>query len=232
MAQVGGESFSPWMHIFPTHLRMDSLGFGDLLSYFWHFHHEPLRRIWSPFRVPLLLAGFLLLLPAFWWPQPKPAIWTVGLTGFYLGGGAILLSLLLGEIPANVLTRGLGAIGGQSYSVDLWHGPVVAWVMPRFRAELDAIHSLAAPATGMATSIVLGLCMAWVVEAPVLRLREQWLPSRDRCIEEGQAQNCEPTRVIAVMETTDCNVGIGLPLSLDDCHTSAATESYGPVVDA
>ena len=165
--------------LFPTHLRMDSLGFGVLLSYLWNFHGQRLRRICHPLRWLLLASGCLLLLPAFIWPQSTPAVLTVGLTGFYLGAGAILLSLSLGRIPVNFLTSGLGLVGTRSYSIYLWHAPVVTWVMPKAGPYLNSVHAMVVVIVALAICVAIGFLMAWIVEVPVLRFRERFFPSRE-----------------------------------------------------
>lgn len=51
----------------PTHLRLDSLFFGVLLSYYYHYHPS-FRRLCSRHHRLLYVVGIILLVPAFLWP--------------------------------------------------------------------------------------------------------------------------------------------------------------------
>src|SRR6202034_2841460 len=56
--------YTPLM-LFSTHLRIDSLFFGVLLSYWYHYHPEFFSGWKTRRRVALALLGTVLLLPAF-----------------------------------------------------------------------------------------------------------------------------------------------------------------------
>lgn len=171
------EPFSGPTHRFPTHLRMDSLGFGVFISYLWHFHNEPLRRLCFPCRWLLLFVGCVLTAPAFVWSKSLPLMFTVGVTGFYLGAGAILLAVLFTGIRRNRFTSTIALIGAQSYSIYLWHAPVVTWLLPRISPRFEAIHPWAPPVVGMAVTLAVGIALARIVEVPVLRFRDRFFPS-------------------------------------------------------
>ncbi len=157
------DAFAAMIHLYPTHLRVDSLLFGVLLAYLRHRDHSRMSRLVRRQRWPLLLAGLLLVTPPFVWPlYGHPALYTLGLTSIYLGFGALL-----------------GRVGFDSYSVYLWHMPFLAWGLPRLRALLgvprDSWLELLLFVVG---SCVVGIAMARVVEQPFLRLRDRLLPSR------------------------------------------------------
>ncbi len=183
------DAFAAMTHLYPTHLRVDSLLFGVLLAYLRHRDHSRMSRLVRRQRWPLLLAGLLLVTPPFVWPlYGHPALYTLGLTSIYLGFGALLL--LAVELPwgrpGGPWARPLGAsaallgrVGFDSYSVYLWHMPFLAWGLPRLRALLgvprDSWLELLLFVVG---SCVVGIAMARVVEQPFLRLRDRLLPSR------------------------------------------------------
>lgn len=167
-------------HLFATHLRLDGLAFGVLISYGYHYHQARFQEFTLPRVRALVVAGIALLLPAFVWQlETHPFIYTGGLTLFYLGSGLIMASALDWELPSSGIARLLGFIGAQSYSIYLWHLPTKAWIVPWLERALPtppgplldfAVYFLAALATGIVTGLL--------VEVPFLRLRDRLFPSR------------------------------------------------------
>jgi peptidoglycan/LPS O-acetylase OafA/YrhL len=158
------EPYRQSTHIFPTHLRVDSLGFGVLLSYWYHFRRDSFEGL-RPFRLLLIAVGVAALAPAFLWPLEARFIHTFGLTLFYLGSGSILTGLLLCRLPESRLLGLVALVGAHSYSIYLWHMPVIRWL------------SLQSVWTAVFLSVLVGVVMARVVEFPVLRLRDRLFPS-------------------------------------------------------
>jgi len=106
--------------------------------------------------------------------------------------GVLILSLtqtfdlpprLRGWVAAPV-GRALAALGFYSYSVYLWHMPVMHWLMPHLRERGAFAFSsptlgwLADTAVYVSASIVAGYVMARIVEGPSLKLRDRLFPSR------------------------------------------------------
>lgn len=167
-------------HLFASHLRFDSLFFGVAISYLYHFHPESFARRYAPWRKALITGGGVLLAPAFAFPlETTPFISTLGLSTFYVGSGMLLVGVLHSRIPAHRSVVLMATLGSFSYSVYLWHLPVLVWGIP------IAERALGAPLTFGAGFLVyfggsffLGILMAKLVEVPVLRLRDRWFPSR------------------------------------------------------
>jgi peptidoglycan/LPS O-acetylase OafA/YrhL len=173
-------SYGNLTHLYASHLRLDSLFLGVAVSYAYHFHSSQFEGLFSRHRRSLLLAGALLLTPAFAFTLERtPFIYTIGLTIFAAGSGMMLVGILLSEIPDGHVTRALATVGSYSYSIYLWHMFVVVWGLPLIEGAIDAEL---APGTRLATylavSFVLGMAMARVVELPALRVRDRWFPSR------------------------------------------------------
>lgn len=167
-------------HLFPTHLRLDSLFVGVALAYAYHFHPRAFADRLTPYCRPLLLGGGLLLVPAFVLPlETTPLVPTVGLTLFALGSALLVAGAVVGGEPRAGWVRVVARVGGYSYSIYLWHMMVVAG-MPRLfgphaRLSLGYWEQLAVYLLG---SLVLGVLMAHLVELPLLRVRDRWFPAR------------------------------------------------------
>jgi len=164
-------------HAWNTHLRIDSLFFGVLLGYAYHFHHASLTHNLRRWRYGLLALGaalFFVVLPLGAYSRPYDH--TFGFTQIYLGAAAILVGTLLCQIPDNRVTRALAALGSYSYSIYLWHMALMYWVMPRLR-DAGVPWSIRT-ALYLGGAFVIGIAMAKLLELPVLAFRDRMFPSR------------------------------------------------------
>ena len=157
--------------LFLTHTRLDALAFGVLLSVVWHFTPARVALV-RRLRFALLPAGLLLTLPCYVLSNEHPFILTLGLTLNYLGYGMVLAAVLtLPRVLPGPLEPALAYVGFYSYSIYLWHLPVLAVVR-------STVGEGALPAAVFyAGSIVAGVLIATLVEIPALRLRERWIPA-------------------------------------------------------
>lgn len=171
-----------WMtHFYPTHLRIDALFFGVLLA--WAFHTRPERtaRFFERGRVPLAVLGGLCVSPPLFLSPSHPFLATAGLTMISIGVGLLLGVLLTGWRRPGFPARLLARWGAHSYSVYLWHLPVV-FGMSRVleglgRRPTVQEHYLAVGVYLLVASIF-GVAMARFVEIPILALRDRWFPRR------------------------------------------------------
>ena len=163
-----GREFTLLTSLYPTHLRIDSLLFGVLISYVFHFRPAWCESMAAPRRRQLLVLGAALFLPAFLFEvKTHPFMYTAGLTVLYLGGGAILLGSIYSRVPRNSLVRPLAFIGSRSYSVYLWHLPVFAWGNDLL-SQVPLVGSAYLPrmAVLLLASTAIGVVMAELVEYP------------------------------------------------------------------
>lgn len=205
IARIALRSTQPYnhvIHLFPTHLRLDGLMFGVFLSYLNAFHRPKLEE-WVRPRARLLgWVGWLMVAPStFLVLESSWFVPTVGLTLFYLGFGLVLLSVLFREESGRStilshLGRPLAFVGFYSYSIYLWHMPVLRVLIPRLIRWLapTQLPFAAWAAIYVLLSVVLGALLGRIIEKPFLMIRDRFFPSRS-------AARAEATPVEAVSAT-------------------------------
>jgi peptidoglycan/LPS O-acetylase OafA/YrhL len=149
-----------------THLRLDGLFAGVTLRYLYDFKphlFEKLRNVYVA--AATVITAFLIF--AYGTPRLKG---TIGLTAAYLGFG-LLLAWAISKEPVTKAGRhtvnAFAAIGVYSYSIYLWHVPVI--FLFRGSWGQTALSFWAA----LAASILVGVAMAKLVEIPALHLRDK-----------------------------------------------------------
>jgi peptidoglycan/LPS O-acetylase OafA/YrhL len=173
------DHFTNYRCQYGTHLRMDSLMFGVLGAYYYHFWHDEFVKFVLPRRWLLAGAGILLLLPAFCFPvDTTPFIYTAGFTLIYLGSGLVLATMVAGNTQPGPALRVMASIGAYSYSIYLWHLPFRWWICPSL-VRVCGFESFV-PIEGLyiCGSIAFGMVMGKVLEYPVLHVRDRLFPSR------------------------------------------------------
>jgi len=169
---------------FGTHIRIDSLFFGVLLSYLWHFHFsDKVHLLIQRYRWFLVATGVALLLPMFFTPVLDPWPNWVRIYGFilcYLAGGALLLGFLkIFNGKVSLPFRALAFLGSSSYSAYLWHQFGMSFIASYFALRtVNAGSWLAYCVLGHASAWTLGIIAARIVEFPVLKLRDRWFPGK------------------------------------------------------
>ena len=175
-----------WDILPPTHLRVDSLFYGVLLSYAYHLHRETVDFVQRHAGL-LALATLLLLAPALVLHLENPFMYTVGFTTLYLGFGNMILLLRVGRFRGrDFLLRHLRVasyLGRHSYSIYLWHMPVYLWSLALVRAVWGRPVFWLEVSIYFVGTVLVGTGMSLLVEQPVLRLRDRLFPSQS-----GQAR--------------------------------------------
>jgi peptidoglycan/LPS O-acetylase OafA/YrhL len=164
----------PGAHIY-THARIDSLLFGVLLAYGYHYHSAMFLAVAQKGRGWLAAAGLALLAPAFYFDHDTtPWIITIGFTMLYVGSGMILAAAVARPWPATPAVTFLARLGSYSYSIYLWHAVVLMWGVPLVEQLLAVeFNKWFATALYMVASVALGVLMGRMIEAPCLRLRDR-----------------------------------------------------------
>jgi peptidoglycan/LPS O-acetylase OafA/YrhL len=170
-------------HLFPSHLRLDSLFLGVVLAYAYHYHPAALKD-WVLRRQAFLLGvAVMAVLPIFIWPLINtPYHYTVGFTLLAYGFAAILLLSVTKGYPAGGFfgppVHWCAYIGAHSYSIYLWHlavGMLATEAVLRWRAPWWV-----EPLAFLAGSILVGIIMAKLIELPMLKVRDRFFPSRSK----------------------------------------------------
>ena len=174
--------FSFKTHYVPTHLRIDSLLFGVLISYCYHFFPERFQAVsrrFHPFFIPL---GVLLMLPAFVVEVNAPYMHTFGFTQLYVASGLLLIGLLGRDLKPTAGINLLAFVGSRSYSIYLWLGPAAWFADERFNVTANLFNWSAWTINYLGGAIFMGIAMAALVEFPILKLRDRLFPSRSKQI--------------------------------------------------
>ena len=189
---IAHQPFNPATNYNPTHLRMDSLFFGVLLGYLYHFKSALLERI-ARHRRSLLFLGLALVCPMM--VIDIRTGWFVSVIGFamlYVGYGLILLAVVytpigegkLGKLMGSSFGRLLAFVGFFSYPIYLWHIDAARLPLQYFAERglfgvlpsswrfilITSIYVVLATAAG----VILGT----LVEKPALAFRDAFFPSR------------------------------------------------------
>ena len=163
----------------PFHLRADSLFFGVLLSYLYHYHRARFTEIVSRFKLLFFCLGVLFLMPALLFKEKVFFIHTFGLTVFYLGSGLLLASMLVHDFKSNRWMEPFVKIGVYSYSIYLWHYPLSNLYFSQLLEKLHLPHLnwAAYAALHLAGCILAGVLASKGLEYPMLKLRDSLYPS-------------------------------------------------------
>lgn len=172
-------------HLYATHLRLDSLLFGVLLSYYYHYRPAELQSWYRRHRAIILIASPLLVAPAFVLSlADSRLIYTAGLTMLYLGYAGFLLAAIYDlnlekrSWPVRICGALLAFIGFFSYSIYLWHTFALSYVAVFADAiGLELTHARFT-VIGCLMAVLVGWLAARIIEIPFLRLRDRLLPSR------------------------------------------------------
>ena len=180
----------PGQSCFQLTCEIDSLFFGVVLGYFYHFHNARIVGMFQKRanRLVLEASSAMLLGCVFGFAPESPFIQSFGLTLVYLGFGGLLMLCLTCAGSAHETSSSVsiawqkfsGAfafVGVYSYSIYLWHIPVqiVGTNTLNLLSPLPLSPTLLTWVY-IAVSIPFGILMARFVEFPVLRLRDRLFP--------------------------------------------------------
>lgn len=166
------------IHFFPTHLRFDSLFFGSLLAYYQFFEPGKLNFV-RKFRFLTMTVSIFLVFPSLLFSQESLYIRTFGFVSLYVGFGGILLASIATPLPKGLwavkFLQILARVGTYSYSIYLWHVPVlvvgVGMLSKILGRRTNGFFEIFVYVIG---SILLGVIMTKLIEQPSMRIRDRF----------------------------------------------------------
>jgi hypothetical protein len=119
-------TFRQEVHVYPTHLRIDSLFFGVLLSYLHPFPRKRLASWLLRIHVAVVAIGAALLVPVMVWPIGRGAFpqtfgFNLPLRRFWLPAAGLALFLAAVLVAAARRGQASGGHRGLLDSIYLWH---------------------------------------------------------------------------------------------------------------
>lgn len=193
--------------LFATHLRIDSLAWGVLLSYLYHFRLAWLKGFVSNHWKTLVPVSLLLICPCLFLKiQTSMFLKTIGLTGLYLGfGGLLVVSLFVRPVahswPARFgarFTSPVALIGVYSYSIYLWHGPMARWGLRWLRESFPEAATFPVQLLFyVCGSLTVGIILSKLIEMPILAFRDQFFPSRNGALRTPETFDTAPKGSLA-----------------------------------
>ena len=175
---------SDYIHVFPSHLRMDSLLWGVLLSYLSVFRPADIGRFMERFAKWLPQLSILLLSPVAFLEQSHPFIYTLGFSMVAVSFALLLLSALhplKSPAKSGVAVRAFSQLGQASYAFYLWQGPVLfagVRLKTYCTAQGIAIPAIVNLVLTLGATLAAAFLTTWLVERPFLKLRDRLFPSR------------------------------------------------------
>lgn len=163
-----GRSFDN--HLVLSHLRVDAMAFGVLLSYLKHFHPETLM-LFIHKKYTGTLTFIFLFLGVLIRPELHWIGWVFGLTSLNIGCGSLVVQLTHSTWGNNPVQRFISWMGVYSYSIYLWHMTVL-YALTLLLPRPFPLIPLSLLYYGVA--IATGVSMAKMIECPMLRLRERF----------------------------------------------------------
>lgn len=186
--------FNEWTHLFPTYLRIDSLMFGVLISWFYHFEYRRYLNFINDNKYLVFLLIVTGIAFPFFFTVDNSIMNTVGLSFLYVSFGGILCFTEKSTLLKSVFFKPFAYIGKYSYAIYLIHillGPAVANF---FRVHIFATVGVEwiNKSIYLLSNIAGGILLSLFVERPFLNMRDKYFPKR---VSKSLLHNKENTRL-------------------------------------
>jgi peptidoglycan/LPS O-acetylase OafA/YrhL len=173
--------FDPETHLFPTHLRLDSLFIGSGIAYAFNFRQTTGNYFTRRFRWLLLGFAFLCLAAGLTRKLGDGAFpQTLGLTLLAIGYSTLVALVVFGAFSLTLPTgaAALLLIGRCSYGIYLWHMTVLRKITPLIEQYIPFGFGYVELLLYLTLSVGIGIALTRCVEIPFLRFRDRHFPSR------------------------------------------------------
>lgn len=170
-----------------THLRIDALSFGLLLSWAYHFRPAWFDLVFGKYGVALSALGACLLGTALLFNVDDSYFMHVyGFTVTYVGAGLLVgAAAVSGRVwHSKVASTFSTWVGKPSYSIYLWHVVLSHFLAPQL--ETLQLPSVAIDLIFLCVSVVVGNVMFEILESPALKLRDYVKFSRPTAENNGR----------------------------------------------
>jgi peptidoglycan/LPS O-acetylase OafA/YrhL len=182
------QPFDHYQSFYPTHLRLDALFFGVLLSYLFHFFKTAVLIYLNRFRYLIIIMSIGFIAPIFMLDETTYFMNIFGLPLLYMGFGGLLL-ITVGAVnidrfySAFLSKKGyafISFIGVYSYSIYLWHLGIPQLIIQVIQKLLGrVVEGSFYVLVYFAASLVIGIVASKLIEMPFLKLRDRFFPKRN-----------------------------------------------------
>lgn len=174
--------FNDWTHFYPTYLRIDSLVFGVLIAWCYHFRSKDYTAFLANRKILLHAVIILGLSLPFLFSYNHVVMNTIGLSLLYIAFGGVMSRVESSKWFQAKWLLPVIYVGRYSYSIYLVHllcGPAIAnafrtyvFTTPDLEWINDTINFL--------SNIGIGMVLSLLIEQPFLKIRDRYFPKKDR----------------------------------------------------
>lgn len=178
--------YSVRIHHFPTHLRIDSMLFGVLLSAHYHLARDRFISFFNKYLPYLLFLSLMLLSVPFIFSVKSYFISTIGFTLLYIGFGILNSIFIINKsehlIFNNFIVKSvfnlLSWIGIYSYTIYLFHMLYLKYLTKLYQLGGFDDNNILFSLGFLAGSVLIGVAVSKIIEIPALKLRDKFFPKR------------------------------------------------------
>lgn len=182
------QPFNDWTHFFPTYLRIDSLVFGVLISWFYHFEHRSYRLMLEKKKPLVLLFIVVGLSMPFFFSYKHFIMNTIGLSLLYIAFGGVVCLVESSKRFQGKWLQPLIYVGRFSYPIYLVHllfGPAVANAFRTYFFTTSALEWINDTINFLA-NIGIGIALSLLIEQPFLKIRDRYFPKSNKKLLDTQ----------------------------------------------
>jgi len=156
-----------------SHLRLDALFFGVLLSYLYHYYKIQLFAFFSRFKYVIMLCSIIMLLPDFIFRREQNNEISIYLLATNPIAYGSLLILALKSNRKLFANKALAFIGRNSYAMYLWFPFLNVYIQKAFLPHTSERSFILYFIFYISGTILVGMLITKNIEQPLLKLRDR-----------------------------------------------------------